>query len=62
MNYDRIPAGQPGSHMSSVDWRLLLWDRLIWLYGSDRAESIMFGKDEATNRDLLRWRNFGRPA
>ncbi len=35
------------------------WQRLLWLYGSDRAHLIVTGKDEATNTDIAAWNRLG---
>ena len=46
------------------DWRdtdpdRQLWLRLCWLYGKDKAALIMSGYDEATEADLMKWRQIG---
>jgi hypothetical protein len=42
--------------------RWALWDlrdRLLWLYGPERAAEIMAGRDEATQADIAKWNALG---
>lgn len=40
-------------------WKAHTFDRLVQQYGTARAQSIMVGRDAATNADLAAWRNLG---
>lgn len=62
MNYVRLPSTASGAQLRPEHWTALLQDRLSWRYGPDRAALIVSGGDEASNRDLAAWRQFGRPA
>ena len=36
-----------------------LWLKLVWMYGKERAARIVCGYDEATEADLMKWRQIG---
>lgn len=59
--YVRLPSTAWGAQLRPAHWTELLQDRLSWRYGPQRAALIVAGEDEAANRDLAAWRQFGAP-
>lgn len=60
-----MPSGSMLSHgvwrspAAHRDWRDYVF-KLVWLYGAERTEHILAGKDRDTNDDLAAWRGLGR--
>lgn len=42
------------------DWSDHFRRLFTWLYGPERADDIMSGRDPATQSDLSRWNSLGR--
>jgi hypothetical protein len=53
-----IDDGKPGGGINH-SWAEFTHARLLWLYGPERAASIIAGTDPATNTDLASWNRLG---
>lgn len=49
-----------GRYDPGFSWEEHTERRLAWLYGAQRAEAMMAGRDAATNADLAAWSSLGR--